>query len=139
MATEDQAEAAKHRQQSTKNRSKTVIVAETNFLTARLIMASLQARGLPTTSARDGDGVFRLLDKHEVLLLVLNMNLGRPSGVQLLRTLQMRFPSLKVLAITAAGQAELKSAADSLGASTIIELPFSPADLGDRAQQMIGI
>lgn len=129
----------KERERTAKSRSKTVIVAESNFLTARLIMASLQARGLPATFARDGDGVFRLLDKHDVVLLVLNMNLGRPSGSQLLRTLQMRYPKLKVLAITSAGQAELKSAADALGASTLIELPFSPTDLCDRVQRMIGV
>lgn len=116
---------------------KPIIVAETNFLTARLLVASLQSAGHSAIAARDGDDVLKLLEMYSSDVLLLNMNLSRPSGMELLRTLQQKHAKLKILASTAHGQSDLKAAASSLGVRGFYELPFVPAELNEQVRQLI--
>lgn len=116
---------------------KPIIIAESNFLTGRLLAASLQSSGYTAIVAPYGEDVLKLLDMYSPDVLLLNMNLSRPGGVELLRTLQARGPRLKILASTAAGQSELKASATSLGVSGFFEMPFSPDELTAQVQQLI--
>lgn len=122
---------------TSKKSAKPVVIAESNFLTGRLMVASLQAGGHPAVVARDGDAVLKLLEMYDPDILVINMNLGRPSGIELLRTLQLRQAKLKILAAIVPGQAELKAAAGSLGVAGFFEFPFSPQDLNQRIERLI--
>lgn len=117
--------------------AKPIVVAESNFLTGRLIVSSLQAGGHPAVVGRDGDDVLKLLEMYQPDLLVLDMNLGRPNGLELLRTLHQRQVNLKILAATAPGQAELRAAAGSLGVKDFFDFPFSPEELNQRVALMI--
>lgn len=122
---------------SVKKSAKPIIVAESDFLTGRLLIASLQAAGHAAIVARDGDDVLKLLATYEPDVLLLNMNLSRPGGVEVLRTLQLRDPRLKILASTAAGQSELKASAKSLGVHGFFEMPFKPAEIASQVEQLI--
>jgi|GEM_PF-3432536 len=115
-----------------------IVIAEDNFVTARLLASSLQAAGRTTVIARDGDEVVALIKKHSPDLLLLNMNLTRPSGVELLRTLQLHQSRMRVLALTTPGQADVRSAASSLGVAGFFEVPFYPAELGERVRILLG-
>src|SRR5687767_12932288 len=116
-------------------KQKPIIIAESNFLTGRLLAATLQSSGYMAIVAPYGEDVMKLLDMYSPDVLLLNMNLSRPSGVELLRTLQTRDPHLKILASTAAGQSELKASATSLGVRGFFEMPFSPDELTAQVQQ----
>lgn len=116
-----------------------VVVAESNFLTARLIAATLQGTGQTTAVGRFGDEVLRLIERHKATVLVLNMNLARPSGLEFLRMLQQRDIKLRILAAVAAGQPELRAAATSLGVSDFFEIPFNPEDLAARVAALTGV
>ena len=121
----------------TRPKSRPVVIGESNFLTGRLLLSTLQAAGLPGVVGRDGDGVLRLLQMHNPALLVLNMNLSRPSGLELLRVLQHKHAKVKILAVTAPGQAELKATAGSLGVAAFFEFPFSPEELTLQVEQLL--
>ncbi len=114
-----------------------IVVAESSFLTGRLLVASLQAAGRPAVVGRDGDSVLRLLDTHAPDLLILNINLARPNGIELLRTIKQRKQNLTILAATAPGQAEVRAAAGALGVSEFMEYPFSPAELNDQVARLL--
>lgn len=118
-------------------KAKPIIVAESNFLTGRLLVASLQAAGHTAIVARDGDDVLKLMEMYSPDVLLLNMNLSRPGGVELLRTLQAREPRLKILASTATGQSELKASAKSLGVKGFFDMPFTPAEIAAQVEQLI--
>ncbi|HET7712840.1 MAG TPA: response regulator [Thermoanaerobaculia bacterium] len=124
---------------TTKKSSKPVVIAESNYLTGRLMVASLQAGGHPAVVGRDGDAIMKLLEMYDPDVLVINMNLGRPSGLELLRTLQQRQAKLKILAAMVPGQAELKAAAGALGVAGFFEVPFSPQDLTQRIEKLIEV
>ena len=113
-----------------------IVVAESNFLTARLISATLQGTGHATAVGRFGDEVLRLIDRHHPAVLVLNMNLARPSGLEFLRMLQQRNIRMNILAAVAPGQPELRAAAASLGVADFFEIPFSPEDLASRVETL---
>ena len=118
------------------NKAEPVVIAESNFLTARLIAATLQGTGHTTAVGRFGDEILKLIDRHHPTVLVLNMNLARPSGLELLRMLQHRPVKLRILAAVSPGQPELRAAAASLGVSDFFEIPFSPEDLATRVARL---
>lgn len=114
-----------------------VLIGEDNFLTARLLAAVLQNEGRTVVIARDGEEVLRNVVKHQPRLLVLNMNLCRPSGMEVLRVLQPHREKLQIIAFTAPGQGDLRAAASTLGAGVFFEMPFYPAELADRIRLML--
>lgn len=122
----------------TRPKPRRVVIGESNFLTGRLLLATLQAAGLPGVVGRDGDGILRLLQMHNPALLVLNMNLSRPSGLELLRVLRQKHAKVRILAVTAPGQAELKAAASSLGVAAFFEFPFAPDELTRQIESLLG-
>ncbi len=113
-----------------------VVVAESNFLTARLFAATLQRSGHAVVIGRFGDEVIRLIERHQSRVVVLNMNLGRPSGLELLRMFQQRNLKIQVLAAIGLGQSELRAAASSLGVHSFFEIPFSPEQLASRVNEL---
>ncbi len=116
---------------------KPVIVAESNLLTGRLIAATLEHGGHQAILAKDGDDVLKLLQTQSPDVLLLNLNMTRPSGVELLRVLHQRNARLKILACTAPGQADLKTAASSLGVSGFFEAPFDPQELNQQVLALL--
>jgi DNA-binding NtrC family response regulator len=108
----------------------------TNFLTARLFAATLQASGRAVVIGRFGDEVIRLIERHQARVVLLNMNLARPSGLELLRTFQQKALDLRVLAAIGLGQSELKAAASALGVRSFFELPFAPDQLVTRVSEL---
>lgn len=114
-----------------------VIIAENNFLTSQLLAETLKLIGRESVIRRDGDGVLAVLEQRGASLLILNMNLGRPGGMELLRTLKQRHPALRILASTSPGQSELKSAAGALGVRSFFEHPFSPPEIAETVKKII--
>lgn len=115
------------------NRESQILVIEDDFLKARLLVASLQTH-LGTRRifvARDGDQAFSMIRDHDPDVILLNMNLSRPSGVEFLRLLQTNSNGheFSIVAMTQRGQGDLRTAASTFGATHFIESPYSPTDL----------
>jgi DNA-binding NtrC family response regulator len=105
------------------------VVGESNFLTSRLLLSALHSAGHNAVAGRNGDEIAALIAKYDVSVLVLNLNLARPGGLEFLRQLQVQHPQIRVAAATATGQSDLKLAAAALGVSMFFELPFCPTQL----------
>lgn len=118
-----------------------ILVVEDDFLKARLLVASLQNR-IGTRHihvARDGDQAFRMIQEHDPDVLLLNMNLSRPSGVEFLRLLgqnRSETEGLQIVAMTQRGQGDLRNAALSLGARHFVESPYAPAELSEQISEV---
>jgi DNA-binding response OmpR family regulator len=116
----------------------TVVVAEDNFLTAHLIVATLEKAGYRVFAGRDGDAVLRLVGEHRPRVLILNLNLSRPSGMELLRALRKRPDNPRAIVFLSATQADLKPQAESLGAEAFFESPFEPSALVAEVGRLSG-
>jgi DNA-binding response OmpR family regulator len=112
----------------------TIVVIEDDFLKARLLLAALQTHtgSRRVFLARDGDQALRLIQEHHPDVILLNMNLSRPSGLEFLRLLQVKKNGMKVIAMTNQGQADLRAAATMLGATNFVETPYNPYELSDH-------
>jgi chemosensory pili system protein ChpA (sensor histidine kinase/response regulator) len=124
-------------QQSEKN-APPVVIAEDNFLTSHLLVAALEKAGYLPSAGRDGDQVSRLLDKSGAKLLVLNLNLLRPSGMEYLRVLRPRERGIRVIGFLSPGQADMKPLASSLGVDHFFENPFDPEELIRKVDELAG-
>jgi two-component system chemotaxis response regulator CheY len=116
----------------------TVVVAEDNFLTSHLIVAALEKAGYRAVAGRDGDEVWRLVGKHRPRLLIVNLNLSRPSGMELLRAIRKEHTKLPAIVFLAPSQADLKPQAAGLGAEAFFESPFEPAELVAAVERLTG-
>lgn len=116
----------------------TVVVAEDNFLTSHLIVATLEKAGYRAVAGRDGDEVWRLVDKHRPRLLIVNLNLSRPSGMELLRSIRKEHAQLRAIAFLAPSQADLRALAAGFGAEAFFESPFDPAALVAEVERLTG-
>lgn len=116
----------------------TVLIAEENFLTARLLSATLTGAGLRCLHARNGEEAVGLALEHRPALLLLNLNFARPNGVELIRSLRTMGVSTPILGMTLSGQADLRSAAGALGVRSFLESPFDPAEVATRIDYVMG-
>jgi two-component system, response regulator, stage 0 sporulation protein F len=115
-----------------------VVVAEDNYLTAHLIIAALSAVGVPAATGRFGDQVVSLVDELRPLVIVVNLNFSRPSGLELLRLLRVRERGLRPIVMLNPGQADLRPQAQAYGARVFFESPFDPADLASAVLDELG-
>lgn len=115
-----------------------IVVAESDFLTGTLLVAAIEAAGRRALMARDGEGLLELTERQEPDLLVLNMNLARPGGVQMVRSLRQKGVNVPILAVTRTGQENLRAAARALGVTAFLELPFSPHELYLQIEAILG-
>lgn len=118
------------------DKPRVVVVGESSFLTSRLLVAALRRAGQPAVAGRNGEEITALIRKYGPSVVLLNLNLSRPGGLQLLRMIQQEFPQIRVAAATGAGQSDLKLAAAALGVSMFYELPFCPAQLASSIAQL---
>lgn len=116
----------------------TVVVAEDNFLTAHLIVAALEKAGYRAFAGRDGDEVWGLVAEHRPRVLIVNLNLSRPSGMELLRSLNKEHRNLRAIAFLAPAQADLRPQAAAFGAEAFFEPPFDPAALIAEVARLAG-
>lgn len=116
----------------------TILIAEENFLTARLLSATLAGAGLQCLHARNGDEAIDLALEHRPALLLLNLNFARPNGVELIRSLRTLGVATPILGMTLPGQADLRSAASALGVRSFLESPFDPSEVPTRVDYVMG-
>jgi len=116
---------------------KSILVVEDNFLTARLLEATLESCGYSVVVARSGDEVLDVAREHQPSLILLNMNLSRPSGSEVLRSLGPRRGGVPVISMTVLGQAEVQASASRLGVRHFLELPFDPKVLVHQVQSIL--
>ena len=114
-----------------------VVLAENDFMTAKLIVASLEQAGQTVALARDGREVVELFEDHYPDVLLLNMNLSRPNGVELLRSLKSQKKIVPVIGFISPGQADMRPLATSLGVESFFESPFNPQELVEAVLNIV--
>lgn len=112
----------------TQSNRPTVLIAEENYLTARLLIAALKRVGIHSTHAPSSDEALELASRDHQLLM-LNLNFARPNGLELIRAFRSRGIGTPIIGLTLPGQADLRSAAGTMGVRSFLETPFDPADL----------
>jgi CheY-like chemotaxis protein len=106
-----------------------IVIADDDQLMRRLIRETLPHDGYVVHDADDGRAALELVRRHDPVLLLLDLDLPKRSGVEVLSELRNTHPELSVIVVTAEPDHERREHALLLGAWTVVEKPFSPLSL----------
>ena len=102
-----------------------------------LLAFALKRAGLEPLGAHDADSALRLFDERRPDLVVLDINLGASSGLEVLKELRRRDASLPVIMLTALDSEEDKVRGLESGADDYLTKPFSHRELIARIRSQL--
>ena len=88
-----------------------------------------------TTSARQA---LAMVEEGQPDLLILDLNMPKPDGFEVLKAERSRFPGLRILVISGHMHSSLLEAATLLGATATLEKPVSAEDLLRTVRHVVG-
>jgi DNA-binding NtrC family response regulator len=102
-----------------------------------LIESEFSMEGLAVTTAGSGEEGLKLFDTEEFDVVLLDINLPKLNGVEVLKRLKQKSPDTEVIMIT--GYGDIKSAVDSIkqGARDYITKPFKLDEILALVKQAI--
>jgi two-component system KDP operon response regulator KdpE len=113
-----------------------ILVVDDEAPMRKLLASNLKASGYLVQSAADGSEGLKLIDEHPFDLLLLDINLPGPNGLQVLETLR-RGANIPVLMLSARGRERDKVEALDLGADDYLCKPFGIAELLARVKALL--
>ena len=113
-----------------------ILVADDDANIAELVRMYLAKAGYDVTVAPDGDATQRLLREAHFDLVVLDIMMPGPDGLQIIRSLRRR-SDLPVIFLSARSSDIDKVAGLQYGADDYVTKPFNPAELVARVQSVL--
>lgn len=96
----------------------------------RAMLASLlEAEGLEVATVESGEEALKQIRHEPPQLMILDVKLGRMSGLELLRRVRDTLPGVGVFLLTGYDSDEIESQAASLGAWGVIHKPLVLSDI----------
>jgi two-component system KDP operon response regulator KdpE len=102
----------------------------------KLLSSNLKASGFDVRTAADGSEALKLIDEHRFDLLLLDVGIPGPTGMQVLETVR-RDAELPVLIVSGRGRERDKVEALNLGADDYLSKPFGVAELLARVNALL--
>lgn len=118
----------------------TVVIVEDNAMNMKLLEQALTIAGYGTVKSQDGEGLVDLTAQSGAKLILMDIQLPRQSGVDLLKQLKSdeRTAAVPVLAVTAFADPESVSAFMKEGFDQVITKPISIRKLLDEVARYCG-
>jgi DNA-binding response OmpR family regulator len=113
-----------------------ILVADDDPNIAGLVRMYLEKAGYEATMARDGDETQKLLREQHFDLVILDIMMPGPDGLQIIRGLRRR-SELPVIFLSARSSDIDKVAGLQLGADDYVTKPFNPTELVARVQSVL--
>jgi putative nucleotidyltransferase with HDIG domain len=114
-----------------------VLVVDDEPWIADVVAEQLELHGFRADTATDSSQVMGRLAAVSYDLVLLDIRMPEPNGLELLKRIQLRHPHLPVMMLTACGDTEMAIQAMQQGACDYIVKPHRPAQLVLRAQRAI--
>jgi DNA-binding response OmpR family regulator len=118
------------------NPGKTILVVEDDPKTAALVALYLEREGFVPLVANDGAQALVFAQRHQPVLVILDLMLPRIDGWEVCRRLR-RQTEVPVIMLTARGEEIDRVAGLTLGADDYVVKPFSPRELVARVQAVL--
>ena len=116
---------------------RTVLVIEDDDAIRTGIVDTLSYAGYTPLEAADGDDGLRLAREAECHLILLDLVLPGPDGLEILKAVRTERPTLPVIVLTALGSEDDRVQGLRLGADDYIVKPFSVKELLARAEAVL--
>ena len=114
-----------------------ILVAESDPALGTFLRQGFGAEYQSVDLAADGDEAMRLVQEREYDAAVLDVNVVRPGGLQVLRDVRSKQPKLPVLLLTTPSRAEGRVQALDLGADDVVLKPFAFSELSARVRALL--
>lgn len=119
---------------------KRIIVVDDNEIIRISLRAILRQAGFQVIGeARDGESIIELVEKLGPDLVCLDVMMPGRSGLEVLVELRERFPSLKVLMITAMSDRNTVVEVVEKGAAGMVLKPFNAARVIETVSRALGL
>ena len=112
-----------------------ILVVDDEAPMRRLLSSNLKASGYSVRSATDGTEALKLIEEHPFDLLLLDVNIPGPTGLQVLEAVR-REANLPVLMLSARSRERDKVEALKSGANLYLEKPIKYEDYREIAEQI---
>jgi CheY-like chemotaxis protein len=116
-----------------------VVVAEDDPTTTRLLLLTLRSLGLEVHHAADGDAALEMVRRLDPDLLVLDLNMPRRSGIEVVVALR-RDPKtrlLPILVLSSASQLDTQERLREAGADDFLPKPVDLKAFRERCQTLL--
>ena len=112
----------------------TIVIVEDNAMNMKLLDQALGIAGFATVKSADGEGLVELATRHAASLILMDIQLPKYSGVDLLRQLKSdpRTRAVPVVAVTAFADPDSISGFLEEGFDQVITKPISVRKLLDE-------
>jgi two-component system, OmpR family, alkaline phosphatase synthesis response regulator PhoP len=114
-----------------------ILIVEDDEAIAAGLALNLKLAGHGTTLARDGDEALSRVDAHDFDLVLLDINLPRRNGLEVLQALREADNLVPVIVVSARDGESDKVAALRLGADDYVTKPFALAELLARIEAVL--
>src|SRR6185312_9060265 len=114
-----------------------ILVAEDDASLAKFLRKGLENENYAVDCAGDGEEAQLMAESYDFDLLLLDVNLPRRDGFEVLARLRGKKPALPVLLLTAYGKIEDRVRGLDLGADDYIVKPFSFSELCARIRALL--
>jgi two-component system, cell cycle sensor histidine kinase and response regulator CckA len=117
----------------------TVLVSEDENEIRELISMLFNVEGYTVLQASDGQTALDLVREHKdsILLLVTDLGLPKLGGLELIKEARRIIPSLKVIAASGFGHANVRAELRNVGVEEFFPKPFLPLDLLETAKRLL--
>ncbi len=114
-----------------------VMIVDDDETIRRLLRVTLPEHGAEIVEARDGQEALDLTGDTVPDLVLLDWNMPKRSGGEVLATLKRWRPDVKVIVLTADHRAEFRAEAEGLGVDLFLTKPFSPLELLAAIEELL--
>lgn len=136
--TEESAEESVNAEDSKKRDKKRVLLVDDDPEIIDALRYALNARGIETLIARDGNQGLAMAEREDPDLVILDMMMPKRSGFLVLEKLRRTHPNpLRVIMITANEGSRHKAYAEMLGVDDYIRKPFGMDRLLDSVERLL--
>ena len=117
-----------------------VLIAEDEVEIRELLAMLFEAEGFTVLQAADGQLALNLVreNRDRIVLLVTDLGLPKLGGVDLISEARALIPSLKVIAASGYGHADVRAELLNIGVEEFFPKPFSPIELLATAKLILG-
>ena len=114
-----------------------ILLAEDDAPVARFVRKGLEAEHYAVDVASDGEEAQFMIDEFDFDLAILDLNLPRVDGLEVLKHARARKASLPILILTARSAIEERVKGLDLGADDYLGKPFSFTELAARVRALL--
>lgn len=117
------------RNRRTKSQRLRVLIVEENFVTSELLAAIVRKSGHEAVVVRDADTTSRQLRTSGTDVLLMNMELSRIGGIELLRRVRREHPALAIVGMPRHPHSDVVLGCAQEGVRTFVGAPFDCDEL----------